>query len=178
MTRFEAFLLLRRRVRDRGLVRRCLAVEAVLEDLAPRLGGSAETWGLAGLLHEVDTEFTENNPRRKGAVAADIVRADGGPPEVVRALAGFRGRGSHADILTRALAAAVPAVMILLDLASCREELENLDAGGVLEALEDPSVAPEASRTRICDLEEAGTGAAELLELARGAVLRVASDVF
>ena len=29
MTRFEAFLLLRRRVRDRELVRRFLAVEAV-----------------------------------------------------------------------------------------------------------------------------------------------------
>jgi predicted hydrolase (HD superfamily) len=82
MTRFEAFLLLRRRVRDRSLVRRCLAAEAVLEDLAARLGGDVEIWGLAGLLHEVDAEFTENNPKSKGAVAADIVRSDGGPAEV------------------------------------------------------------------------------------------------
>jgi len=178
MTRFEAFLLLRRRVRDRSLVRRCLAAEAVLEDLASRLGGDAGIWGLAGLLHEVDTEFTENNPKSKGTVAADIVRADGGPAEVVRALKGFRGPGPHADELTRALAAAVPAVMILLDLVSTPEELEKLDGGEMQDALDDPSIAPEASRARIHDLDEAGLGAGALLELARGAVLRVASDVF
>jgi predicted hydrolase (HD superfamily) len=178
MTRFEAFLLLRRRVRDRGLVRRCLAAEAVLEDLAPRLGGDAETWALAGLLHEVDAEFTENNPKRKGAVAADIVRADGAPPEVVRALSGFRGPGPHPDALTRALAASVPAAMILLDIASRREDLENLDAAGMAEALEDPSVAPAASRARVGDLEADGMDAVGLLELARRAVLRVAPDVF
>jgi predicted hydrolase (HD superfamily) len=178
MTRFEAFLLLRRRVRDRSLVRRCLAAEAVLEDLASRLGGDAGIWGLAGLLHEVDAEFTENNPRSKGAVAADIVRSDGGPVEVVRALRGFRGPGPRADELTRALAAAVPAVMILLDLASSPEELEKLDGTGMLGALDDPSVAPEASRARVHGLDEAGLDAGALLELARGAILRVASDVF
>lgn len=178
MTRFEAFLLLRRRVRDRGLVRRCLAVEAVLEDLAPRFQGDIEIWGLAGLLHEVDAEFTENNPKSKGAVAADIVRSDGGPAEVVLALQKFRGPGPHADPLTRALAAAVPAAMIVLDLASSREDLENLGSGELIGALEDPSAAPGASRTRVRDLEETGMDTAELLELARVAILRVARDVY
>lgn len=178
MTRFEAFLLLRRRVRDRSLVRRCLAAEAVLEDLASRLGGEVEIWGLAGLLHEVDAEFTENNPKSKGTVAADIVRSDGGPAEVVRALEGFRGPGPHADELTRALAAAVPAVMILLDLASTPEDLEKFDGGEMLAALDDPSIAPEASRARIHDLNQAGLDTGALLELARDAILRVAPDVF
>jgi predicted hydrolase (HD superfamily) len=178
MTRFEAFLLLRRRVRDRELVRRCLAVEALLEDLAARLEGDVERWGLAGLLHEVDAEFTENNPSRKGMVAADIVRSDGGPSEVVRALSDFRKPGPHADPLTRALMAAVPAAMIVLDLTSCRDDLENLKTGELIGALEDPSVAPEASRTRIRALEEVGMDTGALLELARASVLRVAEDVF
>jgi putative nucleotidyltransferase with HDIG domain len=178
MTRFEAFLLLRRRVRDRGLVKRCLAVEALMEDLASRLGGDAEIWGLAGLLHEVDAEFTENNPKSKGRVAADIMRSDGGPAEVVRALQDFRGPGPHADPMTRALAAAVPAAMILLDLVSSPEELEALESGELPNAPDDPSIAPGASRARIHDLEEAGLDAQALLELARTAVLRVAADVF
>lgn len=178
MTRFEAFLLLRRRVRDRSLVRRCLAVEALMEDLAPRLGGDVEIWGLAGLLHEVDAEFTENNPKSKGRVAADIVRSDGGPAEVVQALQDFRGPGPHADPMTRALAAAVPAAMILLDLVSSPEELGALESGELPNAPDDPSIAPGASRARIHDLEEAGLDAKALLELARTAVLRVAADVF
>jgi predicted hydrolase (HD superfamily) len=178
MTRFEAFLLLRRRVRDRNLVRRCLAVEALMEDLAPHLEGDVAIWGLTGLLHEVDAEFTKSNPRSKGRVAADIVRSDGGPAEVVRALQDFRGPGPHADPLTRALAAAVPAAMILLDVASSREEVEALESGELPDALEDPSIAPGASRARINDLEEAGLDARKMLELARVAILRVAADVF
>jgi hypothetical protein len=150
----------------------------VLEDLATRLGGDVEIWGLAGLLHEVDAEFTENNPKSKGRVAADIVRSDGGPAEVVRALQDFRGPGPHADPLTRALAAAVPAAMILLDLVSSPEELEALESGELPDALDDPSISPGASRARIHDLEEAGLDAQALLELARTAVLRVAADVF
>jgi hypothetical protein len=178
MTRFEAFLLLRRRVRDRSLVKRCLAVEALMEDLAPRFAGDVAVWGLAGLLHEVDAEFTENNPKSKGRVAADIVRSDGGPAEVVRALQDFRGPGPNADPLTRALAAAVPAAMILLDLASGPEELEALESGELPNAVEDPSIAPGASRARIHDLVETGLNAGELLNIARVAILRVAADVF
>ena len=178
MTRFEAFLLLRRRVRDRAVVRLCLAVEALMEDLAPRFEGEPEIWGLAGLLHEVDCEFTENNPDRKGAVAADIVRAESGPQEVVSALVRFRKPGPHQDPLTQALSAAVPAAMIVLDLAGCPEDLERLDSRELAGAPEDPSVAREASRTRICELEEAGIPASALLELARASILRVADDVF
>jgi hypothetical protein len=68
--------------------------------------------------------------------------------------------------------------MIVLDLACSREDLENLNVGELAGALEDPSVAPGASRARVCDLAEAGMDAGALLELARGSVLRVAEDVF
>ena len=178
MNRFDAFLLLRRRVRDRELVKRCLAVEALLEDLAMRLEGRSEEWGLAGLLHEVDCEFTESNPGSKGTVAADIVRSDGGPAQVVRALMDFRRPGPHEDPLTRALSAAVPAAMIVLDLVTCRKEVELLESGELMAALDDPSVAPEASRTRIHALENSGVDAGTLLEMARTSIQRVADDVF
>jgi hypothetical protein len=68
--------------------------------------------------------------------------------------------------------------MIVLDLASCREDLEKLETEELTGALDDPSVAPEASRTRILALEESGVDTNALLELARGSVLRVAEDVF
>jgi predicted hydrolase (HD superfamily) len=178
MTRFEAVLLVRRRIRDRALVRFCLAVEAVMEDLARRLGGDPQTWGLAGLLHELDREFTQHNPSRKGTLAADLAKIEGAPPSVCRALSAFRAPGPHTDPLANALAAAVPASTVIVELAcSAREPdgLKDVDLAGILE---DPSVAPQASRTRLDYLRESGIGTPELLEIARAAISRVAADVF
>ncbi len=49
MTRLEAFLLLRRFVREQRSIRVSLATEAIMEDLAGRLGSDPHLWGLAGM---------------------------------------------------------------------------------------------------------------------------------
>jgi uncharacterized protein len=178
VTRFEAFLLLRKRLRDRSRVRVCLAAEAVMEDLARRLGEDPDTWGLAGLLHDVDHEFTDQNPKRRGKVAAEIARNEGAPEGICRALAGFRGPGPHPDLLTNALAAGVPAAMIILEVAESREGVLRIADQDLANILDDPSIAPTASRTRIASLTENGLDPAAVLGLALLGVQRVASDVF
>ena len=50
MTRFEAFLFLRRAVRDKERVRLALGLEAAMECLAEELQQDAELWSLTGLL--------------------------------------------------------------------------------------------------------------------------------
>jgi predicted hydrolase (HD superfamily) len=178
VTRFEAFLLLRKRIRDRSLIKNCLAVEAIMEDLAVHFGEEPQTWGLAGLLHEMDNEFTENNPGAKGKIAAEIARNEGAPDVICRALGKFRQPGPFDDLLTNSLAVAVPAAMVVFDLANSAQVLSQLTGKQMSNAFDDPSVAPAASRTRICYLVKSGVDLARLLEIARLAVLRVASDVF
>jgi predicted hydrolase (HD superfamily) len=178
MDRFDALLLLRRRVRDREVVRACLAAEALMRNLAGSFDGDPDVWGLAGLLHEVDHDFTRDNPASKGRIAAEIVRTDGGPSEVAEALGGFRSPGPHEAVLTRALSAVVPAVLILLDLGPDPASLAALDADRLVALAEDPSVAPSASRTRILALQSDGFALDELLRLARETILESAADVY
>jgi uncharacterized protein len=178
LERQDAFLLVRRTLRDREAIRRCLAAEAIMEDLAARLGGAPGAWGLAGLLHDLDRHLTEQNPRRRGAVAAEMARGEGAPGEVVLALEGFRQREPRPEGMARALAAAVCAAQVVLDLAGNRDELERMSAGELAGGLDDPTVAPEASRTRILYLDDSGLGLLPLLALARGSLLRVAGEVF
>jgi len=177
VTRFEAFLLLRKRVRDRTLIKNCLVVEAIMEDLAVHFGEDPQTWGLAGLLFEMDYEFTEKNPSGKGKIAADIARSEGAPAIICRALEEFRGPGPFDDLLTNSLAVAAPAAMLVLDLATSVQELSDLTGSQMSATFDDPSVAPGASRTRICYLEKSGVDLVALLEIAKIALLRVASDV-
>jgi putative nucleotidyltransferase with HDIG domain len=69
-------------VKDPGLRRHMLAVEAAMRWYAGRLGGDVETWGLAGLLHDFDWEIhptLEDHP----AKGAPILRERGVGEEVV-----------------------------------------------------------------------------------------------
>jgi putative nucleotidyltransferase with HDIG domain len=55
-TRDDARRLLGEWVKNPGLLRHCLAVEAAMRAYAPKYGGDPEIWGIAGLLHDFDYE--------------------------------------------------------------------------------------------------------------------------
>jgi putative nucleotidyltransferase with HDIG domain len=92
MNRADAYALLTEHVKDPGLVRHCLAVEAAVRAYARKLGQDEETWGLAGLLHDFDYERWPNPPDHplKGS---EILRQRGYPEEVITCIL------SHADYL-------------------------------------------------------------------------------
>ena len=52
MTRDEALALVREFVKNEGLVRHMLAVEAAMRAYAASFGEDPEPWGLSGLLHD------------------------------------------------------------------------------------------------------------------------------
>src|SRR3954451_2807132 len=85
MTRDQAWATVCEFVKDRGLRRHMLAVEAAMRWYAGKLGGDAETWGLAGLLHDYDWEIhptLEDHP----AKGAALLRERGAPEEVVKCI--------------------------------------------------------------------------------------------
>src|SRR3989449_8442735 len=92
MNRADAFVLLNEYVKDPGLVRHMLAVEAAMRAYARKLGEDEEKWGLAGLLHDFDYERWPNPPDHplKGS---EILRERGYSEEVIYAIK------SHADYL-------------------------------------------------------------------------------
>src|SRR4051812_11919514 len=92
MNRDDAFALLNEYVKDRSLVRHCLAVEAAMRAYARKVGGDEETWGIVGLLHDFDYQRWPDPPDHplKGA---EILRGRGYPEGVVTAIL------SHADYL-------------------------------------------------------------------------------
>jgi putative nucleotidyltransferase with HDIG domain len=77
-------------VKDRGLRRHMLAVEAAMVGQAPRLGGDPELWARTGLLHDMDFE-KHPDPSEHPFVGVEILRGHGYPEELLRAIL------SHAD---------------------------------------------------------------------------------
>ena len=85
MTRETAWGIVCEFVRDAGLRRHMLSVEAAMRFYAGRLDGEPEAWGLAGLLHDFDWEIhpTLADHPAKGAV---ILRERGVDEAVVTAI--------------------------------------------------------------------------------------------
>jgi len=82
MDRAAAWQIVCEFVKDRGLRRHMLAVEATMRFYARRLGQDEERWGLSGLLHDFDWEIhptLEDHPA-KGAM---ILRQRGVDDEIV-----------------------------------------------------------------------------------------------
>ena len=90
MTREEALALVREFVKNEGLVRHMLCVEAAMRFYAEKFGEDVEMWGVLGLLHDFDWEI---HPTLEGhpADGAPILRERGLSEEIVQDVL------SHAD---------------------------------------------------------------------------------
>ena len=75
------------RVANENLRRHMLATEAIMRALAERLDEDPDVWGLVGLGHDLDSEETEGDFARHGAVAAETLRGLGLPDAAVHAVA-------------------------------------------------------------------------------------------
>jgi putative nucleotidyltransferase with HDIG domain len=92
VNRPDAWALLSEYVKDTGLVRHMLGVEAAMRAYARKLCQDEEVWGIVGLLHDFDYERWPNPPDHplKGS---EILGQRGYPEDVIYAIK------SHADYL-------------------------------------------------------------------------------
>lgn len=82
-TREEAWKLLTEYVQNPNLIKHMLAVEAAMRAYARRFGEDEEKWAIVGLLHDLDYErYPEEHP----LVGARILREQGWPEDIVRAI--------------------------------------------------------------------------------------------
>ena len=62
MDREKALELVKKHLSNENLVKHSLAVEACMRKFAGKFGEDVEKWGLAGLLHDLDYDYTANDP--------------------------------------------------------------------------------------------------------------------
>jgi len=93
-SRQEALALLREYNKNDNLIKHALAVEAVMRYCARKRGQNEETWGVIGLVHDLDYEQFPDQHCRK---SAEILRSRGWPEEYVRAVVSH-GWGICTDI--------------------------------------------------------------------------------
>ena len=152
MTRDEALALVREFVKNEGLVRHMLSVEAAMRFYAEKFGEDVERWGLIGLLHDFDWEIhptLEQHPQD----GAPILRARGVPEEIIQDIL------SHADHLNmprdtlrrRAISACDEITGLITAVALVRpsRSLYDLEANSVKKKWKDKAFAAGTSRAEM-----------------------------
>ena len=87
-SREEAWQLVTEWIRDEGLRRHLLGVEAAMRAYARRSGADEELWGVTGLLHDLDYERHPDLDTGHPRVALELFEQKAYPQELIDAVAG------------------------------------------------------------------------------------------
>jgi putative nucleotidyltransferase with HDIG domain len=181
MERSTALETVREFVKNEGLVRHMLAVEAAMRFYAEKYGEDEDKWGLAGLLHDFDWEIhptLEHHPQD----GAPILRERGVPEDIIRAIL------SHADHtgvprqtkMEKALLACdeITGLVTAVALVRPSRSLEDLKSASVKKKWKDKAFAAGANREEIAHAtEQFGVELWEHVDNVIQAMRRIAPDL-
>ncbi|HNW97162.1 MAG TPA: HDIG domain-containing protein [Bacteroidales bacterium] len=86
MTREEALQLLKENIKNERTIWHSLASEAVMHALAVKLNENPEKWAMAGLLHDLDVEITNADPKVHGLITAKMLEEKNFDAEIIEAI--------------------------------------------------------------------------------------------
>jgi len=181
INREEAFALLKKYLRDEKLIKHSLAVEAILKEMAKKLGKDEELWGLTGLLHDLDYEYTQREPEKHATISAQIL--DGLLPEdCVNAIRAHNYK--HTDYIPATsvdksliAADAVSGLIIATALVMKSKKLSEVKVETLINKYNDNSFARGCSRSRIELCVDAGIDLDAFLALSLNALQGIADKL-
>ncbi|MDO8752630.1 MAG: HDIG domain-containing protein [Anaerolineales bacterium] len=152
MTLDEALALVREFVKNEGLVRHMLSVEAAMRFYAEQYGEDVELWGLLGLLHDFDWEIHPTLDEHPQAGSATL-RERGVNEEVIQDILSHADHtGVARDTLRRkALAACDEVTGLITAVALVRpsRSLYDLEASSVKKKWKDKAFAAGTDRAEM-----------------------------
>jgi len=180
IAREEAFALLRKYLRDDKLIKHSIAVEAIMIKMAEKLSKDKEVWGLTGLLHDLDYEYTKDEPEKHAMIASQVLEGLL-PEEAIHAIKAHNYMHTEA-IPTTALdksliaADAVSGLVIAAALVMPSKKLAEVRVETLINKFNDSSFAKGCSRTKIELCLDAGVSLEAFLALSLKILTEMADE--
>ena len=179
MNRTEAFALLTTHLKNRNLVKHCLSVEACMRAMAGRLGHDPETWGLAGLIHDLDYELTEKSPEAHTIETVKILGGLGVDPAVIHAVEAHASKVPCESPMDWAIYSIDPltGLIIAATLMHPEKKIGKIDLEFVKRRYKEKSFARGARREEIEESRHLGLELDEFISICIGAMQGIAADL-
>ena len=151
MQRDEAVELLNQNLSNKNLIKHCLAVEACMRDFAVKFGEDEEKWGLAGLLHDLDYDYTADDPDNHTLRTAEILKEYDLPEEIIHAIKAHNCKAEMNSGMDIALYTIDPTTGFIIACALMHpdKKLKSLDLRFLQKRFKEKSFARGANREQI-----------------------------
>ena len=181
MEREEALQLLHEYVKNPNLIKHSLASEAVMRELAKKLGEDPDLWGLAGLLHDLDAEL-EPDLSTHTVKTMEILKTKGVPEKVLQAIRlhnELPWGEKRSEPMHFALAAGenLTGLIMAAALVLPEKRLQSLQGKSVMKRMKEKRFAPGANRETIKEAERLGLSLEEFVEICLSAMKNISHEL-
>jgi len=182
INREEAIILLDKYITNENMRKHCLASEAVMRGIARKLGEDEERWGLAGLLHDIDVEITNADPKRHGNESAPILLEEGFDEEFITAIQLHNEDATdipRTTVFQHALAAGetITGLITATTLVYPDKKLASVKPKSITKRMKEKHFAASVKRENILECEKIGIPIAEFAVLALEAMRGISDDL-
>ena len=181
INRKEALILIEKYLRDEENIKNSFATEAVLRELAKHLDKDEKIWGISGLLHNLDYEFTESNPEQRGSLSAQILE-DLLPKQVINAIKA--NNYLHTDYmpvstLDKSLIASVAVINFIMDASNSIQDnkIDKLNYEILIKKFNDVSFSSSNIRSKIKLCKDLGIELPKFLNLSLNALKSISNKL-
>ena len=182
LTREKAVARLQEYVKNQKTVVHCLASEAVMRALAVRLGEDEDRWGLTGLLHDIDVEVTNADPKVHALKADELLADFGLDEEMLDAIRMHNDEATGKVRSTRfqhALAAGetITGLIYATTLVYPDKKLESVKYKSVRKRMKEKAFAASVNRDHIMECEELGIPLDEFIQISVDAMRGISDEI-
>lgn len=182
MDRNKAESLLKKYVKNDKMLYHSYSSEAVMRALAKHLGRDEEKWGLAGLLHDIDSEITNADPLKHGLVAEELLLDEGIDEDIVDAIKMHNEEATGLERTTEfqhALAAGetITGLIYATALVYPDKRIKDVKTKSVTKRMKQNAFAASVSRENIMECEKLGLTLNDFAEIAVNAMKEIAEKI-
>ena len=179
MKREEAWELVTTHLKNKNLVKHCLAVEACMKAMAARLAQDPESWGLAGLVHDLDYELTEKSPELHTKETVKILKNLNLDPVVIHAVEAHAAKVPCENAMDWAIFSIDPltGLIIAATLMHPDKKLKSIDREFVKRRYKEKSFARGARREEIEQCKNLGLELDEFISICLRAMQGIDQDL-
>jgi len=158
MTREQALGILKENLKNKNLIKHCLAVETSMKGLAQKLNEDIEQWGICGLIHDIDYEKTSGDESLHSKQGADMLKELGFDKDIYKAvLTHNEAHGIEPEsLMAKALFCVDPltGLIVAATLVLPSKKISDLSCESVLKRFKEKAFAKGANREIIKQCEQ------------------------
>ncbi|MFB6215149.1 MAG: HDIG domain-containing metalloprotein [Candidatus Bipolaricaulia bacterium] len=157
MKRKEALNLIEESISEENLIKHMKAVEAGMREIARYFDKDEDEWGVAGLLHDLDYEETEEDPDRHGLLTVERLQNKELTEEQLNAIKAHAGQKVPETKMEKSIYATDPLTGLIVAGALVHPDgLGEMDPKFIRNRYDESSFAKSVDREAIASCENLG----------------------